>query len=49
VSAHQDAVLLFQRYSRSGDNPALRAWALKTLPHLQNHLEMAQALDKSRK
>lgn len=47
VSAHKEAVSLFQRYSRSGDNPALKAWALKTLPHLQHHLDMAKALDKS--
>lgn len=49
VSAHKDAVSLFERYSKGGDNPKLKAWASKTLPHLQHHLEMAQALDKNRK
>jgi putative membrane protein len=48
INAHKDAVSLFERYSRGGDNPALRAWTLKTLPHLRHHLEMAQALNKSR-
>jgi putative membrane protein len=46
VSAHQDAVSLFDRYANGGDNPELKAWAAKTLPALQHHLEMAQQLDK---
>lgn len=46
VSAHKDAVSLFERYGKSGENPMLKAWALKTLPTLQRHLDMAQALDK---
>ena len=49
VSAHKDAVSLFERYSKGGDNNALKNWAGKTLPALQHHLEMAQALDKNRK
>ena len=49
VSAHKDAVSLFTRYAKSGDNPKLKDWAGKTLPALQHHLEMAQALDKNRK
>ena len=44
VSAHKDAVSLFERYSKSGDNTDLKAFAAKTLPHLQEHLKMAQAL-----
>jgi putative membrane protein len=48
VSAHKDAVSLFERYSKSGDNPKLKDWAGKTLPTLRHHLEMAQALDKSK-
>jgi len=48
VSAHKDAVSLFERYSKSGDNPQLKDWAGKTLPTLQHHLEMAEALDKKR-
>jgi putative membrane protein len=49
VSAHKDAVSLFERYSNSGDNPKLKDWAGKTLPALQHHLEMAQVLDKNRR
>ena len=46
VSAHKDAVSLFERYAKSGDNAKLKEWAGKTLPTLQRHLEMAQALKK---
>jgi putative membrane protein len=46
VSAHKDAVSLFDRYSKGGDNTALKTWAATTLPTLQHHLDMAQALDK---
>ena len=49
VSAHKDAVSLFERYAKSGDDPKLKDWAGKTLPALQHHLQMAQDLDKSRK
>jgi len=48
VSAHKDAVSLFERYAQSGDNPKLKDWAGKTLPVIQHHLEMAQLLDKKR-
>jgi putative membrane protein len=46
VSAHKDAVSLFQRYAKGGDNPDLKDWAGKTLPALQHHLDMAQKLKK---
>jgi len=46
VSAHKDAVSLFQRYAKGGENSALKQWAGETLPNLQHHLEMAQNLDK---
>ena len=48
VSAHKAAVSLFERYSKSGDNAKLKDWAGKTLPTLQHHLEMAQAMNKNR-
>jgi putative membrane protein len=48
VSAHKDAVSLFERYAKGGDNPKLKDWAGKTLPHLQHHLEMAQSLGKKK-
>jgi putative membrane protein len=49
VSAHKDAVSLFERYANGGDNAKLKDWAGKTLPALQHHLAMAQAMDKNRK
>jgi putative membrane protein len=44
VSAHKDAVNLFERYAKGGENADLKAWAGKTLPALQTHLKMAQDL-----
>lgn len=49
VSAHKDAVSLFERYAEGGDNAKLKDWAYKALPALKHHLEMAQSLDKNRK
>jgi putative membrane protein len=46
VSAHKDAVSLFRRYAKGGDDAALKGWAEKTLPDLERHLEMAQNLEK---
>jgi putative membrane protein len=46
VSAHKDAVSLFERYAKGGDNADLKDWAGKTLPALKHHLEMAQDLKK---
>ncbi len=46
VSAHKDAVSLFQRFADGGKDNALRAFAKKTLPILQAHLKMAQDLTK---
>lgn len=47
VDAHKDAVSLFQRYAKSGDNAELKSWADKTLPALQHHLEQAENLTKA--
>jgi putative membrane protein len=49
VSAHKDAISLFERYAKGGDTEKLKDWAGKTLPALQHHLEMAQNLEKSQK
>jgi putative membrane protein len=46
VAGHQQAVKLFQDYSRSGDNPELKQFAQQILPKLQEHLKHAQALPK---
>jgi putative membrane protein len=44
VNAHKNAVSLFQRYAKGGDNAALKDWAAKMLPDLEHHLQMAQDL-----
>ena len=46
VSAHKDAISLFERYAKSGDNAALKDWAGKTLPTLKHHLDMAEGLTR---
>jgi putative membrane protein len=46
VSDHEDAVKLFEKASKSSD-PDIAAFAQKTLPTLQHHLEMAQDLKKT--
>ena len=48
VSAHKDAVSLFERYAKGGDDPKLKDWAGKTLPTLQHHLDMAHGMNKNR-
>jgi putative membrane protein len=44
VKGHQDAVALFESYAKGGDDPELKQWAAKTLPHLKEHLGMAEKL-----
>lgn len=44
VAAHETAVELYQGYAEGGDNDALKAYAEKSLPVLQKHLEDAQGL-----
>jgi putative membrane protein len=44
VKAHQDTVKLFQKEVDKGTDADVKAWASKTLPTLQHHLEAAQAL-----
>jgi len=39
-----DAVALFEAYAKSGDDPELKSWAAKTLPHLKEHLSIAKKL-----
>lgn len=46
VAAHKEAVSLFDRYAKGGDNADLKAFAAKHLPHLREHLKLAEALDK---
>ena len=49
VSAHKDAVSLFERYAKGGENAKLKDWAGKTLPALQHHLQMAEQMNDNRK
>jgi len=46
VDAHEQAVLLFQNQSTRGKDPALRAYATRTLPVLRDHLKQARAMDQ---
>jgi putative membrane protein len=44
VKAHEDTIKLFQKEVDKGSDADVKAWAAKTLPTLQHHLEAAQAL-----
>ena len=44
LQGHKDAVALFESYAKNGDNPDLKKWAAKTLPHLKQHLKLAEKL-----
>jgi putative membrane protein len=49
VSVHRDAVNLFERYAKGGQDPRLKEWAEKILPTLRHHSEMAQNLKIARR
>jgi putative membrane protein len=40
---HEDDVDMFRKYSLDGSDPELKAWALKTLPTLEEHEQLAKA------
>ena len=44
VTAHEQTIALFQRGASNARDPQIKAFAAKTLPALQHHLEMARAL-----
>ncbi|MBP0597223.1 DUF4142 domain-containing protein [Herbaspirillum sp. LeCh32-8] len=44
VTAHKDAVKLFQKASTSAQDPDVKNFAAKTLPGLEQHLQMATEL-----
>ncbi|HSI44247.1 MAG TPA: DUF4142 domain-containing protein [Methylotenera sp.] len=46
VDAHKSTVKLFEKAAKSADDPEIKAFANKTLPTLNHHLEMAKALDE---
>ena len=43
VEDHEADVKEFENAAKNGSDPDLKAWAAKTLPTLQHHLEMAKA------
>jgi putative membrane protein len=45
---HKETVALFQKEATSGEDPALKAFAQKTLAILQQHLQLAEALNARR-
>ena len=46
VTGHKDTVDMYKRYAAEGDNPELKAFATKHLPHLEQHLAKAQEHNK---
>ncbi|AOB33079.1 hypothetical protein AKI39_23475 [Bordetella sp. H567] len=44
VAAHEDTVKLFRKAADNAKDPDIKAWAAQTLPTLQHHLDMANAL-----
>jgi putative membrane protein len=44
IKAHEEAIALFQNESQNGQDPQLKAFAQKTLPKLEHHLQALQAL-----
>ena len=47
MQAHKEAVDLFERYSKEGDDAKLKSFATETLPALRAHLQEVQKLQKS--
>ena len=46
VSAHEDAVKLFEDASKNAKDPEVKQFATETLPILQQHLQMAKTLEQ---
>jgi putative membrane protein len=44
-SAHRNAVSLFQRYAKGGENADLKNWAQQSTAILQRHLDMAHDMN----
>jgi putative membrane protein len=48
LAAHQEAVDLFRNFSQTGQTGPLKDFATKTLPTLEHHLAMVQALGEQK-
>ena len=48
IEGHEEAVTAYEAYARSGEVPALRAFAQKHAPMIRSHLDMARALQGPR-
>lgn len=48
VKAHEDTVKLFEQAAKEAKDADVKAFAQKTLPGLQHHLEMARALQPAK-
>lgn len=46
-AAHNETAMLLGEYGRIGGNAALKGWAAKTLPVVQMHQQMVDALDEA--
>ena len=47
VADHEQDIALFRKEAQSGQDPALKSYAQKTLPILEQHLQLAQSLNTS--
>lgn len=47
VTAHRDAVNLFDQYAQNGDNQQLKQFAQQTLPALREHLQSVEQIQNS--
>ena len=45
VADHQQDVSEFKQETTAGKDPQLKDWAAKTLPTLQQHLQLAERVD----
>ena len=49
VKDHKDDIEDFEKQAKRGEDPELKNWAAQTMPVLQEHLKMAQALEEQLK
>ena len=47
VNGHRQAVTAFRTEARAGKDADIKAWAAKTLPTIEDHLKVAQSLNRA--